>query len=409
VREPSGSKLALAALCQHPFTSGETWPPDKESQHSAFGHRVGEACEALVTGGHVYPAVTRGLDELEREKLLHCVARARAHLERERVNLAVEAARLATEAKLELLEERAEMWARYDVEASTARWSERFERRQAGCWNAVLDYVARLGDEVLVIDWKTGKQAATAATERNPQIRLYAIAAARLFHVRRVRVQLVHLDADGATVDEATFGAFELAEIADEMRELRARLTRGPTPPVPGPHCTTHFCPMRGTCSATQAALASAYQLERPLSPKIQNDDHARFILERLPAARAALAGVEDAIKNYAARQPFRLADGRVYGKHEKSKRSVDIDTPEREAALRGVLGIGADFAIKSEPQVSLERIEEGARIALGESPPRGAKTALVREALAALEAAGGYKVNTYYAVEAFNAKEESA
>jgi hypothetical protein len=393
MREPSGSKLALAAACQHPWTSGIRWPADHDSMWSAFGHRVHEACEALVTGAAVYPAVYRGLGEAEVRTLHRCVGHARALL-------------AATPAQDQTL---VELSIRYDVATGKARVADRFDSRVAGEWTSIVDYLGVRAGEVLVRDWKTGRQQHTEPARANLQVRLGAVAAARAFGVRRARVELVYLDADDYEIDGADFGALELATIAHELRELRGKLTQGPTPPTPGPHCTTRYCPMLGTCAATQAALASAYPLERPLRPVIADDDQARFTIERLPAARAALRAIEEALHTYAKGHPIPLGDGRVYGWREKEERSVNVDTPEREEVVRRMLGHAADFAIRKETTTTLGLLEEAVRIALGDAPARGAKAEMLRGLLAELEGAGGLRISKYEKPEAFKPKGNAA
>ncbi len=394
MREPSASLLALAEACGHPFTSGIRWPWEESRTWAVFGDRVHAANAALVTGDYAFPAVWRGLTAEETTQLARCVEQARKFLARFPPGL----------------ERHAELDVRYHVGNGTSRVARAEEGRtkQPGEWTARMDLVL-VGDvgDVHVFDWKTGRQEHTTQAFANPQLRFSALAAARLFGRRRAHVALVYLDEDDARADGADFGPLELATIAHEMRELRKRLTGGPTPPVPGPHCTTMWCKLRGICAATQTALAKAYPLERPLTVTISDDEQARWTLERLPGARAALDAIDAALKEYAARKPFPLGDGRIYGKREKTKRVPYVDTPEREAALRNVLGHGADFAIRREAaSTTIALIEEGARIALGEVPARGAKAALVRDALAALEAAGGLKVSKYDAVEAFKPRE---
>lgn len=399
MREPPASQLALAKLCGHPWTSGIQTPYEEQSHFGLYGDRVHLACEAIETHEVVFPAVLAGLPELDQVKLWRCVDNARRLLDATPRGDIVQV----------------ELDLRYHVESGTVRVAGPDEERKKrpGEWTARVDWVAVYtgtgAPEVLVRDWKTGRQQYTARAAENPQMRLGAIAAAKHFGARRVRVELVHLDEDDYAIDGADYGPLEIATIAHELRALRATLTKGPTPPRPGPHCTTLYCKLRGICAATQAALAKAYPLERPLSPVINDDEQARWTLERLPGAQAALDAISDAVKEYARRRPVPLGDGRVYGWREKTERSVYVDSPEREEALRRVLGHGADFAIKREVKTTIGLIEEGARIALGAAPKRGAKTQLVREALEALEAVGGLKVTKYEKPEAFEPKEKSS
>jgi hypothetical protein len=394
VREPAASHLALAKLCAHPWTSGKPWPWEPQSSFGVFGDRTHLGCEAEVTGEAVFPAVYAGLNEDDQRKLDRCVASARRLLD-------ATPAHEVVAAELDL---------RWHVESGTVRRAGPDEQRKKrpGEWTARIDWVGIAGGVVLVRDWKTGRQEYTDRAAVNPQVRLCAIAAAQFFGARSASVELVHLDEDDYTIDGADFDPLELAMIAHEMRELRATLLQGPTPPRPGPHCTRLYCKLKGICSATQAALSSAYQLERPLTVKIEDDEQARWTIERLPAAQAALDAIEVAVKEYARARPFDLGDGRLYGWREKEERSVNVATAEREEAVRRVLGHAADFAIRRETTTTLGLLEEGVRIALGAAPPRGAKTETMRRLLAELDSAGGLKVSKYEKAEAFKPKKEN-
>lgn len=395
MREPSASHLALAKLCAHPFTSGIRWPWEEQGDAGRFGDRAHLGCEALVTGEAVYPAVYANLPNEECRKLDWCVEGAR-----ELLSLTPEA--LFVEVELDL---------RYHVETGAVRAAARGESKRPGEWTVKIDWVALLGDTVLVRDWKTGKQKHTDKARENPQVRLGAVAAAKHFGVKRARVELVHLDEDGYSVDGADFDRLELAAIASELRALRRSLAGGPTPPVPGAHCTTHFCKLRGVCSATLSALATAQPVGERFSIEIRDAGHARWTLERLPAVEAALEAIKKSVKEYARKGPIPMAGGEVYGWREASERKVDVDTPERVEALRQVLGDLVDVAVvRPAPKVTLSSIDEAARqLAAARGGKRGLKTAIARDALASLEAAGGLRVDTFEKCETFKPKPSAA
>ena len=79
MREPSASYLALVQECAHPWTSGIPWPEDR-STAGVLGTRIHRACEALVTGGAVFPWVLAGLSESEQAQLVGCRAMAERYL-----------------------------------------------------------------------------------------------------------------------------------------------------------------------------------------------------------------------------------------------------------------------------------------------------------------------------------------
>jgi hypothetical protein len=396
MREPSASHLALAALCAHPWTSGIRWPEDR-STAGDFGTRTHLGAESLVTGEPVYPAVFAGLGESERADLLSHVEQARAFLAAVRTRGVVW--------------ERAELRLRYDVEHGTAREVGRWEAREPGQWTAILDYCAEMSDgRLLVVDWKTGRQTLTEKAERNPQVRLQALAAARWAGARRVRVVLVHLEADRYETSSADFGPWELAQIAEEARELRASLRRGPTPPVPGSHCTERYCPLRGVCAATASALAAVQPLERPLLPVIQDDAHALYTLQRIAGAEAALGEIKHALAEWARTRPIDLPDGRRYGWRQHEKRTVKVDTAEQRAALARVLGEHGTTAVQTSYETTIGAIEAAARAAVLARGEDKGFAKLANQALEALREAGGLTVSTYEKPETFrlNGKEKS-
>ena len=396
MREPSASHLALAAVCGHPWTSGISWPEDR-STAGDFGTRVHLGAESLVSGEPVYPAVFAGLSESERADLLSHVEQARAFL--------------AAVRSRGVVWERAELRLRYDVEHGTAREAGRWQPREPGCWTAILDYCAELPDgRLLVVDWKTGRQQLTERAAANPQVRLQALAAARWSGRRRVRVVLVYLEADRYETSSADFGPWELAEIAEEARELRATLRRGPTPPAPGSHCTERYCPLRGVCAATTSALAAVQPLERPLLPVIQDDAHALYTLQRIAGAEAALGEIKHALAEYARTRPIDLPDGRRYGWRQHEKRSVNVDTAERRAALARVLGEHGTTAVQASYETTIGAIEAAARAKLAAEGESKGIAKLANQALEALREAGGLAVSTYEKPEVFrpNGKEKS-
>src|SRR6185436_10583912 len=131
----------------------------------------------------------------------------------------------------------AEIDLRYQVQSGAVRVAGPDEQRKKrpGEWTARIDLLRPFPGGVHVIDWKTGRQENTAPAATNPQTKLGAVAAARWAGVRRARVSLVYLDEHRYDVDEAEFGALELAIAAEDLRALRRQVTGGPTPPVPGP------------------------------------------------------------------------------------------------------------------------------------------------------------------------------
>lgn len=388
MREPSASHLPLLVHCAHPWTSGLDWPVDR-SDAGELGTRIHRACEAIVTGEAVFPSLFDGLSAADRASLWGCAEQARAYL----------ASRPAPAWR------EAETWLRYHVETGRAVRSARGVRQsEPGWWTAILDYAAIEDDVLVVRDWKTGRQEYTSEVQKNRQIWCQALAAASLFARSRVRVELVYLDRERTEADVCELGPLDLLEIADELRQLRRSVTGGPTPPQPGWWCTRLYCPLRGACSATQSALAAVQPLEQPLSVTIRDEAHARYILERLPGAEAALDAVKHAVAEYARRQPIDLGDGRVYGWRQHETRTVKADTPEQRAALASVLGPFGTEAVqqRTKYEVTIGAIEAAARKKLAAAGEQRGMKRLADQALAALEAVGGLKVTQWEKPEVF-------
>lgn len=390
MREPSASQLALASACQHPWTSGTRWPEDTSSIPIA-GKRIHRIIEGAITGEAVFPeALAPPLTASEVDTVLATAARATELVERERTQVAWQ---------------RAELWLRYNVERGDVKTVAPGAWREPGWWSSILDYVAEIAPgELLVRDWKTGRPTGAKA-EDSAQLRLCAVAAARYFGANRVRVELAFIDPSDVWIDGAVFDRFDLACFADDLRKLRRRIIGGPTPPVPGPHCTDAYCPLRGVCPATRAALASAFPIESDLVDKIRDEAHARWILERLPGAQAALDAVKAAVKEYARTTPIHGADGKVYAWRDKTRRTVKVETEEQREALKSVLGELADKAVRVEHKTSLEAIEAAAREALGATGKTRGLKRMVEDILAALEKAGGVNVQNWQEPEWFKPK----
>lgn len=394
MREPSASLLALVQHCQHPFTSGIKWPWEPQNRYTGLGNLVDHLIEKHVEGTAAAPEGLDALTETETKKAHRLAGFAIGMLEDER------RANKYTWSN-------AQAFLRYNVDAGTARASKGPGPKMAGEWTCKADWVGGRDGCMCVRDWKTGRQQFTGAIRQNPQMRLGAIAASRAYGIDNVCVELVYLDDDGITIDGAEFDPFDIADIYHEMKALRAKLLNGPTPPVPGPWCTQHYCKLKGICAATKAALANAYPLEDALTHEIRDEDHARWILARLPGAKAALKAVEDAVDDYAKSKPVHLADGTMYGQVERESRSVSVDTEEKRAALASVLGRHADTAVRTEHSATLGTIKEAARKCVEAGDDGRSAAAIAREAVEALTEAGGVKVSTYRRMDTFKPRDD--
>lgn len=186
------------------------------------------------------------------------------------------------------------------------------------------DYVGRNGVAV-VGDWKTGFRLLGPARESR-QLRFGALAAARLTGIDDAKVFYATLREDGSVFFSwATFDAFDLAEIADEMRQLATTLRALHTvkanldaavQPHEGPWCD--YCPAFNACPAKMrlaraigggTALASI-----PESIEAMTDSELATAYAAIERYDDVAERVRKAIRQRAAMQPVDLGDGRVLG-----------------------------------------------------------------------------------------------
>ena len=250
-----------------------------------------------------------------------------------------------------------------------------------------VDYVGRNG-AVVVGDWKTGFRYLGPARESR-QLRIGALAAARLTGIDDAKVFYATLREDGSVFFSwATFDAFDLAEIADEMRQLAGQLRALHTvranldaevQPHEGPWCD--YCPAFNACPA-----------KMQLARAIGNGNALKSIPERiedmtdseLATAYAAIERYDDvaervrkAIRQRAAMQPVDLGDGRILGSvdwpwtvvnatvaYEVIAEKLDAKTADEIMPRSATL-----TAIKKLGKPVLEAIEQRGGIITGKKP----------------------------------------
>lgn len=176
------------------------------------------------------------------------------------------------------------------------------------------DLVGLVGDIVHIYDWKTGYRVLTPAADAW-QLKLLALAAARAYDASGAEVAFMRLGDDGRLfVDRASFDAFDLMRIEQELIELEARLqvaadraAAGEQLDVAmGSHCD--FCAAKPHCPGqTSAALAIAgFKPPAELTPEIAGQAYTLIkqytdILER----------AEKQIREYAKINPVPLPGGK--------------------------------------------------------------------------------------------------
>jgi hypothetical protein len=220
----------------------------------------------------------------------------------------------------------------WDHEADTARALPSVGHRDYGDakpseFVGTADYVGRDGAAVVVLDWKTGHKYLGPAHESR-QLRMLALAAARLEEVDEARVGYCFLREDGTySFSWASFDAFDLAEIADELRDLVSTLddaqtaadVRDPADFHEGEWCD--YCPAFNSCPAkmqlaraigTGEALRDLATIERRV--EAMTDAELARAYEAIERYDDVAERVRKAVRARAAMQPIELPDGRRLG-----------------------------------------------------------------------------------------------
>lgn len=173
------------------------------------------------------------------------------------------------------------------------------------------DIVLVFPDEVIALDWKTGRQADLAHPNDNIQIKTYATAAALEFDKPRARGVLVRFP-EGADPVVLTSEPYDLWAVLDEVRAI-SRI--GPEA-RPGQHCMScfqrHVCPSWRERAATGMELLSrARQAEN--TPENLSSEAAVELLQAIKAVREAADAAESLVRA-AVMSGLRVeANGQVY------------------------------------------------------------------------------------------------
>jgi hypothetical protein len=224
-----------------------------------------------------------------------------------------------------------------------------YPKREGAFLQGTADLVLLLGDEIIVVDYKTGHEAPDPATSW--QLRSLALAAAQAADVppERVRVAILHApqDAEYASLREWTYSIAELFEFGDKLaRSLRAlekAAAEGPNVFSEGDHC--RYCPAARVCPAKTAMIHAVTHGDRSLavlqdraaSLALTNDEAgAAWPLVREAVRR--LEEVEKAIKDMVlAGAEIALPSGKVLRATSTARRNLDS-----KAALALLRDLGA-------------------------------------------------------------------
>lgn len=305
----------------------------------------------------------------------------------------------------------------YDVVTGRARELHRKgDRDYSMCTSteipATLDVVALVGDRaVLVADYKSGWKY-LEPPELNWQFRFGGLVAARAFSTPdsirdHAYVTLIRIGADGEPyATKGELDMFELAEVAEETRELHADAMRAAAadvdPPITiGSHCDG--CDSISFCGSTALIRRDPQQpatTAEQLTPEMALDAH-----EWLEGQEAALKAARKVLDTYAKWNPFRLRDGRIYGPVEKSRERLEGTKVWQYLNER----YGAETAWKvAELTVTKAALGELCRELAENDPARKLKkTTLNRAILDDLREIGAVKTSYWETVEAHKAPKE--
>lgn len=156
------------------------------------------------------------------------------------------------------------------------------------------DVVGMAGETALILDWKSVGYRQRA--KDSVQLRFLALAAARIYQVERVRVEIVRLGDDGeAWRSDHTYEALDLDVFAAELRTWAA-LTADDRGFHEGPWCD--HCPSFSYCPAkTMLALqvAEGRVLDGPDASMPLSPERAGIAWQRIRGARKVLDHIERA------------------------------------------------------------------------------------------------------------------
>lgn len=411
-RLPPASHLELAQHCVFPWAGGVQAPrraPERPSQ------RYGTAFHALA---HSLVAAHRVGGELARAAIAEEIARERGLSEAETKRLVNAAPNLLQVLDGDLATEvHPEIGFAFSLLTGQAREAKNAWELDEHEMYGRADLVFQTAGGLRVRDWKPRGQVQSKRPERHHQLRFLGMAAASLYGVSQVTVELAYVDEDGHDIVSGELGAGDFMRIEGEACEVAERVKEAPEP-RPGPWCNQLWCPIRAVCPATREAMMRVHQdleafplLGEPLSP-----EHAAWQRHRLPVLRAMLDEQEKKIEDFASHHGPIPVEGKpeiVWGKIEKQGNEKLNLTPEAERLVLERLGpAGAEVAI--EKSASKASIERGAKAAIaaatGGKVARGAVPKFIAPLIDDLRAAKVLKRGgKYTAFEEFKRPVEGA
>lgn len=253
---------------------------------------------------------------------------------------------------------------------------------------------------LVVLDYKTGFGPHKLEDHRDQLVHLgSAIVRDEGGPAEYVRVGVAHVTVDGVIVDSEVLDPLDVAIHVEEMRELLEQLPTAE--PRPGLHCDDMWCPARAVCPVTRNLLLAAQvdmepRRHLPLVGPVTSNEAALGFLIAKPLLEAWLENRAAAVKLFADQSGgVRDDDGRVYAGRDQTRETVRLDVTGALEAMRRVLGVDADDAVKTKTTASFESIRDVVRAkrVVDESIPLEATVEQVRDAL---RDAGALKVSEF-------------
>ena len=282
------SGAPLLDCCAYSFREGVPLAAETTDEHRDFGNAV-DAHARWVVNGRQGDAPTPVEKVDPSDYLLTCRV-----LEEWLVGFGLEGMR-------------AQVAFAWDVSTDTARelptaGDRDYSGAQTGEVPGTTDIVRLVGDELVVIDVKTGF---TDIEQYDWQLDSLTLAAARTYDKSAARAITLKVGPTKAYARDRMLDVFTLGDIASR---LRANIESIPTAePRAGAHCTARWCKAVAACPETQKAvelipLAALVKSDRafPMTVKIESPEHALWLRDRVKMVAEAADEILAAVKDYA-------------------------------------------------------------------------------------------------------------
>jgi len=361
---PSFSKLELADKCQFPWTSGIRHP-EFDTKRGLYGKAIHSVAECIGIWGDAPVGDISSkfeLDATDKDKLINIYVELCDFLDGEQVSK-----RFCEFAfGFQMHTGRVRVLSMDFDSPYHKRW-----RRRSNEIIGIIDLLwTDTDDRLHVRDYKTGRYKMFQPPLEDLQLMGYGLAMSRFMKRDEVEIEFCNLS-DGVNLKSATMDSFMLEWAWERMHEIAAKSQdKTNDVPKPGPWCRELFCPIVAKCPATAAsieAIDKSSKVRLPMIAEIESDDHARYLLERMPAVESALERIKDALRKRYTGRALELEDGNVWGQFEETRETIVVN----ETAL-GILNKALDGKATHlvESKVSKSAIKATCKDV---APPRGA------------------------------------